>query len=89
MPWYLYYPNKIFSIFLAILQKSPQAGASCSVYCAVMDEDAKKKMDSNNEGCYFVNSGLQPLEKLALNEYDAKQLWELSSKLVGLNTVEK
>jgi len=90
MPWYLHYPNRIFSIFLAILQKSPQAGASCSVYCAVMDKDGKTKMDSNNEGCcYFVNSELQPLEKLATNDDDAKQLWELSSKLVGLNTIEK
>ena len=79
MPWYLLYPNKIFSVFLATLQKSPRSGASCSVFCAVMDAN-----DVDCDGCYFVNSEPQPLEKLALNEDEAKQLWELSSKLVSI-----
>jgi len=79
MPWYLFYPNKLFSIFLAILQKSPHAGAACSVFCAVMDS---KEMYQDT--CYFVNSELQPLDELALNKDDANQLWELSSKLVSI-----
>mmetsp|Transcript_23354 Transcript_23354/g.29859 ORF Transcript_23354/g.29859 Transcript_23354/m.29859 type:complete len:87 (+) Transcript_23354:3-263(+) len=82
MPWYLYYPNKIFSIFVAVLQKSPRSGAYCSVYCAVA-EDAKKTIRNNDKG-YFVNSELRRLEKLALDENDAKKLWDLSSELVSI-----
>lgn len=82
MPWYLYYPNTLFSVFLAMLQKSPEAGAYCSVFCAVVNNAVE--MDAgNNEGCYFVNSEPQPLEKLALNKEDAERLWGISRKLVG------
>jgi hypothetical protein len=54
-----------------------------------MATDTDQMKGSGNEGCYFVNSKTQPLEKLALNKEDATQLWELSCKLVGLDTVEK
>ena len=81
MPWWLYYPNKIFSLLMVSLQKTPEAGAYTSVYCAIMDTN---KMD--NEGCcYFVNSEPQQLDKCALNKKDAKDLWDLSSKLVYFN----
>lgn len=77
MPWYLYYPNTIFSLFLAMLQKSPRAGAYCSIFCAVMDSN-----EVDHDTSYFVNSRLHPLEKSVLNKDDAKKLWDLSSKLV-------
>ena len=93
MPWYLYYPNIIFAFFVAVLQKTPESGAYTSVYCAVMmdgstgndgddgdDDDGKEKDD----GFYFVNSARHPLEAVALNDEDAKELWDLSCKLVKL-----
>ena len=80
MPWYLYYPNNIFAVFMAVLQKTPRSGAYTSVFCAVMD--VKKNDD---EECYFVNSEPQPIARRALNEEDCTSLWELSSKLVGAN----
>ncbi|KAL7532835.1 hypothetical protein ACHAXR_004883 [Thalassiosira sp. AJA248-18] len=83
MPWYLRYPNWIFSIFMAALQKTPQSGAYTSVFCAIMD--TTKIMDDNSdECCYFVNSALQKLDELALDKNDAKKLWEMSSNLVSI-----
>ena len=79
MPWWLYHPNKIFSLLMVSLQKTPEAGAYTSVYCAITDTN---KMD--NEGCcYFVNSVPQQLDKCALNKKNAKDLWDLSSQLVS------
>jgi len=80
MPWYLYYPNVIFSVFMAMLQKSPRSGAYTSVHCVLMD--ATKNVDDE---CYFVNSELQPLDNLALIKDDAEQLWEMSRKLVSIH----
>ena len=80
MPWYLYYPNKAFSFVLATLQKTPKSGAYTSVFCAVMDDKLAPAVDAH----YFVNSELQALEQWMLNDEDAKQLWELSSKLVSI-----
>lgn len=77
MPWYLYYPNIVFSFFLIMLQKSPECGAYTTVYCAVTDEE-------NDDLCYFVNSKKQPLDKLALDDNDARELWKLSCQLVSL-----
>ncbi len=79
MPWYLYYPNKIFAVFMAVLQKTPRSGAYTSVFCAVDAEEI------DNDECYFVNSEPQPIARSALNEEDCTSLWELSSKLVGAN----
>ena len=80
MPWYLYYPNRLFSLFMMMLQKTPESGAYTSVFCALMDSEEMK----NDIGCYYINSKPQPLEKIALDIEDAKQLWELSSKLVSI-----
>lgn len=78
MPWYLYYPNLVFSLFVMMLQKSSECGAWTSVHCVVSDDDAI------DDSCYYVNSRKQPLEKLALNDDDARQLWKLSCQLVSL-----
>ena len=61
MPWYLRYPNMIFAIFLAALQKHPRAGCFTSVFCAVLGISALEDAKNNGE-CYFVNSELQPLK---------------------------
>ena len=77
MPWYLYYPNLVFSLFMMMLQKSPQCGAYTTVYCAVTDEES-------NDSCYFVNSKKQPLETLALNDEEGRKLWKVSCQLMSL-----
>jgi hypothetical protein len=79
MPWYLYYPNLIFSLFMMMLQKNPQCGAYSTVYCAVTDDE-----EDDDDSCYFVNSKKQPLEKLALRDEEARKLWKLSCQLVSL-----
>ena len=78
MPWYLYYPNKLFGIIMMMLQKTTRAGAYTTVYCAVMDATG-----TENDECYFVNSVLQPIASYALDEEDCRKLWELSSKVVS------
>lgn len=89
MPWYLYYPNRIFSLAIQTLQKNTTAGAYCSVFCATMDIDSDETNGGEHEECYFVNSKIQPLEKMALNKEDATQLWDLSCKLVGLDAAKE
>ena len=86
MPWYLYYPNLVFSLFMMILQKSPKCGAYTTVYCAMMEEEEEESDD--DESFYFVNSRKQPLEKLALSVDEERRLWKLSCQLMLL-PVEK
>lgn len=61
MPWYLYYPNIAFAIFMAVLQKTPMAGAYTSVYCAVL----KSGQDIDNDVCYYINSEVIELSNAA------------------------
>lgn len=77
MPWYLYYPNLVFSLFMMMLQKSPQCGAYTTVYCAVTDEES-------DDSCYFVNSKKQPLDELALSDAEGRALWKLGCRLMSL-----
>jgi NAD(P)-dependent dehydrogenase (short-subunit alcohol dehydrogenase family) len=76
MPWYLYYLNKVFALFLATLQKTTCAGAFTSIFCVVMDT-----IDTDVDECYFVNSKIQPILRSASNEEDCKKLWELSDRI--------
>ena len=69
MPWFLYYPNRLFSVFIAALQKTPRSGAYTSVYCATAGSEEP-------ETEYFVNSKPQPLREWAFDSDDAKGLWE-------------
>lgn len=77
MPWYLYYPNTIFAVFVAALQKKPKQGAYTSVWCA-----ATKAPPEN--GSYCVNCKVQETNNHATNVEDAKRLWDLSEELVHL-----
>ena len=62
MPWYLYYPNAVFGFAVAALQKTPEAGAWTTVFCAtsadVLDES----------GSYYVNSRREAVEDFANDE---------------------
>jgi NAD(P)-dependent dehydrogenase (short-subunit alcohol dehydrogenase family) len=77
MPWYLYYPNTIFGVFVAALQKKPKQGAYTSVWCA-----ASKASPEN--GSYCVNCKVQETNNHATNVENAKRLWDLSEELVYL-----
>ena len=75
MPWYLYYPNTIFAVFVAALQKQPKQGAYTIVWCA-----ATKTPPEN--GSYCVNCKVQETYSYANSVEDAKRLWDLSEELV-------
>lgn len=69
MPWYLYYPNIIFALAIAALQKQPAQGAYTSVYCAATDSPPIN-------GSYLVNCKVQETNCHANNV-------EVSLKLFG------
>lgn len=75
-----FYLMFIFYPILLWLMKSPRQGAQTTIHCAVSEEL------NNVTGLYF--SDCQPMEpsKLALNDDDAKKLWQISEKLCKLNT---
>mmetsp|Transcript_65396 Transcript_65396/g.76845 ORF Transcript_65396/g.76845 Transcript_65396/m.76845 type:complete len:209 (-) Transcript_65396:109-735(-) len=79
---FLRYGDDFFGPFVvAPMQKTPEAGAYTSVYCAV----ASKDMLQNEQTCntmYFVNSQMQPLKLCAQDDEGAKKLWELTEKVV-------
>lgn len=78
MPWYLRYPNIMFSFILTTLQKTPAAGAYTNVYCATADE----VKECNGE--YLSNSECFPANDHANDLVAAKKLWELSEEMVGI-----
>mmetsp|Transcript_16449 Transcript_16449/g.20098 ORF Transcript_16449/g.20098 Transcript_16449/m.20098 type:complete len:441 (-) Transcript_16449:569-1891(-) len=78
MPWYLRYPNMIFSFVLVILQKTPEAGAYTNVYCATSD-DAQQY-----NGEYLSNSQVFKTNEFANDVEAGKELWRLSEQMVGI-----
>jgi len=80
MPLLLRKLNDIFAFFVAIHQKTPEAGAYTSVYCATANLDPNIVPN----GTYFVNSRPQQLNQYAMDSQAAAKLWDLSEELVGL-----
>ena len=76
MPWYLYYPNTIFGFAVAALQKTPEAGAWTTVFCAtsadVLDES----------GSYYVNSRREPVEDFA-DDDKVSSSWDVCERRYG------
>lgn len=58
--------------------KSPEQGAQTSIYCAV-----DKSVEKDN-GQYYSNCKVTEPSANAQNSEDAKELWEISCKVVGL-----
>jgi len=79
MPWYLKYPNMVFSVVLTTLQKTPEAGAYTSVYAAASE------LSCEESGLYFSNSTVTETNMHTKDEQKSKDLWDLSCKLVGLS----
>lgn len=58
--------------------KTPEQGAQTTIYCAV-DENAAKE-----SGLYYSDCAVKVPSKNAQNAEDAKKLWDVSWKIVGL-----
>lgn len=74
MPGAKWIYNNIVSYFI----KTPEQGAQTSIHCCV-DENAGKET-----GLYYAECKVKEPLIHAKNEEDAKRLWEVSCKLVGL-----
>lgn len=59
--------------------KSPEQGAQTTIYCAVDEKCA------NESGLYYSECGVAEQSAGAKREEDARKLWDVSWKLVGLD----
>jgi NAD(P)-dependent dehydrogenase (short-subunit alcohol dehydrogenase family) len=78
LPVWMKAGNAMFAWVLRSLQKTPEQGAWCSVLVATADKDDLPK------AAYWVNRRTQETTEGAASQPDAKALWEMSAKLVGL-----
>jgi NAD(P)-dependent dehydrogenase (short-subunit alcohol dehydrogenase family) len=77
MPPLLYYPNLVFGLVLATLQKKPEQGAYTSIWAACTDHPPIN-------GSYLVNSKVAATNACATDEVQAAKLWDVSETLVGI-----
>jgi retinol dehydrogenase-12 len=77
--------GKLFTVVLVLIYplffwftKSVEQGAQTTLHCALSEEAGKVS------GQYFSDCAIQPLKPHALNDDEAKRLWEISEKMVGL-----
>lgn len=61
------------------MYKMPWQGAQTTIYCSVDEKCA------DQSGLYYAECAEKKPYKAALNEEDAKALWDLSWKMVGLD----
>jgi NAD(P)-dependent dehydrogenase (short-subunit alcohol dehydrogenase family) len=80
LPFWMKAGNAMFSLVLQSLQKTPEQGAWCSVLVATANKDDLPEKG----GDYWVNRRTQETLECASSQQDAKALWEMSAKLVGL-----
>ena len=69
---------KIITFFLNSFFKTPESGAQTTIFCAV-DESVE-----NESGLYYSDCTETRPSDRAMNEDDARRLWELSEQLTGL-----
>jgi len=75
MPHWL---NSIFASTVGQIMKTPEEGAQTSLYCALAPGLEEKS------GLYFADCKVREPNPLAKDPENAKKLWEISAKLVGL-----
>ncbi|KAL0850016.1 hypothetical protein ABMA28_011926 [Loxostege sticticalis] len=68
----------LFGTIMAPFIKSPELGAQTTIYCAVDEKCA------DETGLYYSDCAVTRPANKALNDEDAKKLWDLSAELVGL-----
>ncbi|XP_022915006.2 retinol dehydrogenase 13-like [Onthophagus taurus] len=71
----------IWRSIMWVFLKSPEQGAQTTIYCAVDEEIAKET------GLYYSDCKRKKPAMQARNLDDAKKLWEVSLKMVGLENV--
>lgn len=71
---------KVLLVLLKPIMKTPVEGAQTTIYCAI-DESL-----ANESGKYYSDCAEKMPSKEALNKEDAKRLWVLSEKMVGLSS---
>ena len=69
---------KIITFFLNSFFKTSESGAQTTIFCAV-DESVE-----NESGLYYSDCKETRPSDRAMNEDDARRLWELSEQLTGL-----
>lgn len=79
LPSWMQIADKMFAWIVATMQKRPEEGAYSTVLCAAGPLDT---LPAN--GSYIVNCEAQAPASAAESVEDAKQLWEVSRKLVDL-----
>lgn len=83
MHWLVQALNALFAPLLSALQKTPEQGAYCSVYCA-SDPELVAKPDAAVGGKYFFHCQVAPESDAAQNMEAARLLWDVSAQLVGI-----
>ncbi|XP_053601208.1 retinol dehydrogenase 13-like isoform X2 [Plodia interpunctella] len=73
------YARQIFGALAGPFTKSPELGAQTTIYCAVDEKCA------NETGLYYSDCQVTSPSQMAQSDENAKKLWELSQKLVGLD----
>nr|XP_018903303.1 PREDICTED: retinol dehydrogenase 12-like [Bemisia tabaci] len=73
--------RRILRPMLSPFTKSIEAGAATTLYCA-LDESI-----ANESGCYYSDCAKKEAAPQARNDEDAKKLWEVSLKLLGLEDI--
>ncbi|CAF0900595.1 unnamed protein product [Brachionus calyciflorus] len=67
--------NLLYLLYM-VFTKSPFEGALTTIYCAIDDEVPKYN------GYYFSDCNIKKPSKAALNEQDAKRLWDISVEMI-------
>lgn len=81
MHWFIQLLNNIFSPILSTLQKTPEQGAYCSIYCAT---DAQLVAKPDNTARYYFHCNAVQESLAAQNMEAARLLWTMSAQLVGI-----
>jgi len=81
----LQFLNSCFAFILITLQKTPEAGAYTSVFCAATHDDDHVLQ----KGLYFINSKPAYLLPFAMNDDDSECLWNISEELVDYKYYKK
>jgi hypothetical protein len=99
MPWYLKYPNLMFSSVIAAFQKTPSQGAWNTIHCCYAPTHCRddgglnslrsgssqsQPVNASLSGLYWVNRRPQSVRS-CVTKAAGLDLWNVSARLVGLD----
>lgn len=82
MHWLMQFLNNLFSPFLLLVQKTPEQGAYCSIYCAT----DTKTIPYSEGGAFYFHCRPVPVSDTGNNMEAARLLWHESAKLTGIES---